>query len=92
MAAMWAAIIFASDGMSGRSDMVSLRGAGRERATRAFAPSTPLSSVSWLPPRLNLLFQSKFNAASNSKCLQVQENLHSPLRRSAAAARIGTGS
>ena len=32
-----------------------------------------LSSVSWLPPRLNLLFQSKFNAASNSKCLQVQE-------------------
>ena len=40
------------------------------------------SSFSWLPPRLILLFRSKINAASNSKCKQIRENL---LRAGAAA-------
>ena len=34
-----------------------------------------LSSFSWLPPRLILLFLSNINAASNSKYKQIQENL-----------------
>jgi len=36
------------------------------------------SSVSWLPPRLILLFQSKINAASYFKCKQVLSNLLGP--------------